>query len=284
MKKIFLVYGHYNDNSFNAAIRDEFVKQSKVNGNQVDVVDLYKEKFDPVFAGEEPDQEVLDHRKRIEESDTIVLIAPIWNFRMPAIVEGWIDKVLAPPWAFRFKQLVGNYGYPIGNLRDKKAIIFCTYGSPRLAITTFFLNLPIRRLKRGVFHMCGIYNIVYRRYFAVPFVSDAKRQEFLNDVSGIEQTWKFAHPNNKRVTGPLSNFKMMIKSDSYGMMINHLSHTITELGSSDKWAQFEVIILDKDKIYHKFNWQVEKYTSEGILKDCWLTTMVSSPIPLGSSI
>ena len=71
--------------------------------------------------------------------------------------------------------------------------------------------------------------------------------------SGIEQTWQFAHPNNKRVTGPLSNFKMMIKSDSYGMMINHLSHTITEVGSSDKWAQFEVIILDKDKIYHKFN-------------------------------
>ena len=102
--------------------------------------------------------------------------------------------------------------------------------------------------------------------------------------SGIEQTWQFAHPNNKRVTGPLNNFKMMIKSDSYRMMINHLSHTITELGSSDKWAQFEVIILDKDKIYHKFNWQVEKYTSEGTLKDCWLTTMVSSPIPLGSSI
>ena len=101
---------------------------------------------------------------------------------------------------------------------------------------------------------------------------------------GIEQTWTFAHPNNKRVTGPLSKFKMMIKSDSYGMMIGHLSHTITELGSSDKWAQFEVIILDKDKIYHKFNWQVEKYTLEGSLKDCWLTTMVSSPIPLGSSI
>ena len=102
--------------------------------------------------------------------------------------------------------------------------------------------------------------------------------------SGIEQTWQFAHPNNKRVTGPLNNFKMMIKSDSYSMIINHLSHTITELGSSDKWAQFEVIILDKDKIYHKFNWQVERNTSEGNLKDCWLTTMVSSPIPLGSSI
>ena len=102
--------------------------------------------------------------------------------------------------------------------------------------------------------------------------------------SGIEQTWNFAHPNNKKVTGPLPNFKRMIKGDSYQMMLDHLSHTITELGSSDNWAQFEVIILDKDKIYHKFNWQVEKYLLEGSLKDCWLTTMVSNPIPLGSSI
>ena len=182
MKKIFLIYGHYDNQSFNASIRDTFTKAAKEAGHSVDIVDLYKEKFDPVFAGEEPDDIVLDHRKRIEVCDTIVLIAPIWNFRMPAIVEGWIDKVLAPPWAFKFKQLWGNYGYPIGNLRDKKAIIFCTYGSPRLAITTFFLNLPIRRLKRGVFHICGIRKINYRRYFAVPFVSEKIRKKFLKDV------------------------------------------------------------------------------------------------------
>ena len=102
--------------------------------------------------------------------------------------------------------------------------------------------------------------------------------------SGIEQTWNFAHPNNKKVTGPLPSFKRMIKGDAYQMMLDHISHTITELGSSDNWAQFEVIILDKNKIYHKFNWQVEKYTLDGLLKDCWLTTMVSNPIPLGSSI
>ena len=102
--------------------------------------------------------------------------------------------------------------------------------------------------------------------------------------SGIEQTWNFAHPNNKKNTGPLPNFKMMIKGNSYQMLLNHLSHTIKEIGSSDIWAQFEVVILDKDKIYHKFNWQVEKYTTEGPLKDCWLTTMVSNPIPLGKAI
>ena len=182
MAKIFLVYGHYDDKSFNAAIKNTFIETAIKNGHEVDCVDLYKEHFNPVFAGENPGADVLNHRERIEKSNIITLIAPIWNFRMPAIVEGWIDKVLAPPWAFRFKRLVGNYGYPLGNLRDKKAIIFCTYGSPRLAVTTFFLNLPIRRLKRGVFHICGIRNINYRRYFAVPFVSEKKRKEFLKDV------------------------------------------------------------------------------------------------------
>ena len=102
--------------------------------------------------------------------------------------------------------------------------------------------------------------------------------------SGIEQTWNFAHPNNKKNTGPLSKFKQMIKGNSYQMLLDHISHTITELGSRDNWVQFELVILDKNKIYHKFNWQVEKYTIEGPLKDCWLTTMVSSPISLGSSI
>ena len=111
-----------------------------------------------------------------------------------------------------------------------------------------------------------------------------QKNDFNFKDSGIEQTWNFAHPNNKKVTGPLSNFKRMIKGDAYQMMINHLSHTITQLGSTDKWVQFEVIILDKNKIYHKFNWQVEKFTEDGELKDCWLTSMVSNPIPLGSSI
>ena len=52
--------------------------------------------------------------------------------------------------------------------------------------------------------------------------------------SGIEQTWNFAHPNNKEVTGPLDKFKRMIKSDNYQMMIDHLSHTITQV---KKWRR-----------------------------------------------
>ena len=100
MSRAFVVYSHYDDKSFNCAIKDTFIEEAEKHGHEVDIVDLYKENFNPIFRGESPDDVVLDHRRRIEEADIIVLIAPIWNFRMPALIEGWIDKVLAPPWAF----------------------------------------------------------------------------------------------------------------------------------------------------------------------------------------
>ena len=102
--------------------------------------------------------------------------------------------------------------------------------------------------------------------------------------NGIEQTWEFAHPNNQKNTGPLDRFKTMIKGKSYGMLLNHLDHKVVEIKLTDSTALFEVTVLDKDKTYYKFKWTVEKYTAEGPLKGCWLTTMVSAPMPLGSSI
>ena len=101
---------------------------------------------------------------------------------------------------------------------------------------------------------------------------------------GIIQTWEFAHPNNQKITGPLEKFKNMIKTDSYSMLINHSNHEIIEVYMSSKIATFEVTVLDDEKKYYKFKWQVEKYEREGQLKNCWLTTSVSQPISLGSSI
>jgi|TARA_B110000263_G_scaffold227028_1_gene219077 hypothetical protein len=102
--------------------------------------------------------------------------------------------------------------------------------------------------------------------------------------SGIEQTWEFAHPSNKKYTGPLPRFVDMLKSGNYKMLLDHKEHRVTEIFSNDIQYGFEVKILGKDKNYYKFQWVVEKYFEEGVLKDCWLTTSVSSPISLGSSI
>ena len=100
----------------------------------------------------------------------------------------------------------------------------------------------------------------------------------------IEQTWELAHPIIQRFTGPLSRFKEMIKGDSYNMLLNHISHEVMEIYSDDKKAVYEVTVLDTNKKYFKFRWQVEKFLDKGPLKNCWLTTVVSQPIPLGLSL
>ena len=102
--------------------------------------------------------------------------------------------------------------------------------------------------------------------------------------AGIEQTWEFAHPNNQKYTGPLNRFIDMLKGQSYKMLLNHIDHKIIEIQLTNSIASYEVTVLDINKKYYKFNWQVEKYRKDGPLKGCWLTTMVSAPIILGSSI
>ena len=115
-------------------------------------------------------------------------------------------------------------------------------------------------------------------------LSSLMKNNYPNKDAGIKQTWEFAHPNNQRVTGPLERFKIMLKGDSYKMLLNHLDHKIVAVKIINGVADYEVTVLDIEKKYYKFNWRVEKYILDGELKDCWLTTMVSQPIPLGSSI
>ena len=102
--------------------------------------------------------------------------------------------------------------------------------------------------------------------------------------AGIEQTWEFAHPNNKAVTGPLSRFKQMIYSKSYEILISHESSEITILKETKNISIYKVIILSKDKKKYYYIWQVEKVLFEGDLKDCWMTTNVSNPEYIGEII
>ena len=115
-------------------------------------------------------------------------------------------------------------------------------------------------------------------------LSSLMKNNYPNKDSGIEQTWEFAHPNNQKYTGPLEKFKIMLKGESYKMLLNHLDHKIFAVQVGNGFADYEVTVLDVEKKYYKFNWRVEKYQLDGNLKNCWLTTMVSQPIPLGSSI
>ena len=105
-----------------------------------------------------------------------------------------------------------------------------------------------------------------------------------NDVPeedfGIKQTWAFAHPNNRKATGPYDRFARMIRNPAYAPLIDHVSHTITEQNRATEWVQFKVMMEDKQGNVLSFAWVVKK-SDEAPFKDCWMTSGVSAPTPSG---
>ena len=102
--------------------------------------------------------------------------------------------------------------------------------------------------------------------------------------AGIEQTWEFAHPNNKAMTGPLKKFKQMIYSKSYEILIRHEKSEITILNETNDKSVYKVYVLSKDKKKYYYIWQIERVLKNGNLKNCWMTTSVSSPEYMGDII
>jgi hypothetical protein len=102
--------------------------------------------------------------------------------------------------------------------------------------------------------------------------------------AGIEQVWKFAHPENKKITGPLEKFKEMIYSKNYKMLINHENSEITILNENSNTSVYQVYILSSDKKKYSFIWHIKKVNQQGDLLNCWMTTIVSSPEYLGEVI
>ena len=115
-------------------------------------------------------------------------------------------------------------------------------------------------------------------------LSSLKNNNIPYKDAGIEQTWEFAHPNNKAITGPLDKFKKMIYSKNYKILISHQSTEITILKETENISVYKVTILTKNKKKYYYIWQVEKVLSEGKLKNCWMTSSVSSPKYLGEVI
>lgn len=100
---------------------------------------------------------------------------------------------------------------------------------------------------------------------------------------GIQQTWEFAHPNNKLYTGPLSNFTSMMNSKSYSIMLNHLNHKITFVKGDENISYFFVELFDNKNNKFGFQWTVSKVKSDDQYNNCWMTIGVSTPMKLSNS-
>ena len=111
-----------------------------------------------------------------------------------------------------------------------------------------------------------------------------KRNNIPFNDAGIEQVWEFAHPDNRKITGPLEKFKKMIYSKSYQMLIDHENSEITVLNEDANKSVYKVFVLSSDKKRYSYIWQIEKVQTEGDFKNCWMTTSVSNPEFLGEVI
>lgn len=101
--------------------------------------------------------------------------------------------------------------------------------------------------------------------------------------AGIAQTWAFAHPDNRRVTGPLPRFAEMIKGPQYRMLLNHRAHEVKELARADDEVVFAVTVTAADGRLFGYVWTVRKVIA-GEHAGAWMTVAVSPPVKLGEAI
>ena len=106
-------------------------------------------------------------------------------------------------------------------------------------------------------------------------------EPYLN--AGIEQTWEFAHPSNRAFTGPIQRFTQMMYAPSYAVMLDHKKHDIIEVKLDKNIAYFFIELTSTDGKIFGFKWTLEKVKEEGGFKNCWMTTAVSTPMPLSTS-
>ena len=191
-KRIFVVYGHHNiKESFNASIRDAFIDEAKKNGHEIDLINLHEEKPLDFFDASSPNEQVLNYRQRLEKCDVMFMISPCYNLRATAILENWIDLVLAPKWFFSFKQIIGNWGYPIaGAMKGKLAIVSMSYGGNWFSIQTWFQNIPFRRIKAGILKLGGMKTVYDRHYEVLPSMSKEKFAKHMERVRELVKNYE----------------------------------------------------------------------------------------------
>jgi hypothetical protein len=95
--------------------------------------------------------------------------------------------------------------------------------------------------------------------------------------AGIVQTWAFAHPNNRLMTGPFERFILMMKSQNYKSMLYHRDHKIEPVLQTNDRSQYAVSITTLDNQKMTFKWELMKVRS-GEFTGSWMTTSVSTPL------
>ncbi|MDD5093646.1 MAG: NAD(P)H-dependent oxidoreductase [Dehalococcoidia bacterium] len=185
---ISVILAHPKVGSFNHAIAQTTMERLEANGHRVFFHGLYQERFDPVLSGGEILKNaflpavVTMHCEEIARTEGIVIIHPNWWGQPPAILKGWVDRVIRPGVAYEFLEGDSGEGVPVGLLKARAAIVFNTSNTESEREKAVFGD-PLETIWRNcIFGLCGLTDF-HRRMFSVVVTSTSEqRRQWLEEV------------------------------------------------------------------------------------------------------
>jgi len=186
--QISVILAHPTPGSFNHGIAATAVETLRAAGHAVAFHDLYQERFVPVLTESEiPERVALTgelalHCEEITRADGIVIVHPNWWGMPPAILKGWIDRVLRTGVAYRFLEGDSGEGVPLGLLKAQTAVVFNTSNTPAGREQEVFGD-PLETLwKNCIFGLCGVRHVHRRMFGMIVTSTPQQREEWLAEV------------------------------------------------------------------------------------------------------
>ena len=186
--RISVILAHPNPESFNHAIAQTAVDAIKAKGHRVFFHDLYQEKFDPRLNLEELAKDAIlpavirKHCNEIAAASGIVIVHPNWWGQPPAILKGWVDRVIRPGVAYEFMEGDSGEGIPTGLLKARAALVFNTSNTETQREKDVFGD-PLETIwKNCIFGLSGITNFHRRMFNVIVTSTEDQRRDWLNDV------------------------------------------------------------------------------------------------------
>ena len=186
-----IILAHPNPDSFNHAIAQTAKELLASRGIQVFYHDLYQEEFHPVLPAEEIlrdadlPEAVSRYCEEIKSSDGIIIVHPNWWGQPPAILKGWVDRVLRPDIAYRFREDDSGEGVPEGLLKAKVALVFNTSNTPVEREINVFAD-PLQTIwENCIFGLCGVNNFLRKMFTVVITSSSEQRKIWLHEVKEL---------------------------------------------------------------------------------------------------
>lgn len=186
--KISVILAHPRAASLNHAIARTAVDALREQGHEVSFHDLYLEDFPPelptreFFKGAELPEPVAAHCRELAETHGIVIVHPNWWGQPPAILKGWVDRVMRPGLAYEFLEGDDGEGIPRGLLTARGAMVFNTSNTDARREAEVFGD-PLETIWRNcIFAYCGVEN-VFRKNFGIVIAStEEQRRGWLEEV------------------------------------------------------------------------------------------------------